>query len=109
MRVLFVTAGSPATVFAVAPLATALRNAGHHVFMAANEHLMTPIAEAGIPAISVSPLPIQHFVWTDRAGNQVQVPQDVREGLRHMGRSFARMGLAALDSLVELTRTGARI
>lgn len=103
MRILFVTGGSPATVFAIAPLATAARNAGHQVFMAANDDLMASIAEIGVPAISVSPLPIQHFVWTDRDGNEVRVPQDMREGLRHMGRSFARMGLAALDALVELT------
>lgn len=103
MRVLFVAGGSSATVFAIAPLATAMRNAGHQVIMAANDDLMTPITEIGIPAVSVSPLPIQHFVWSDRDGNQVRVPQDMREGLLHMGRSFARMGLAALDGLLALS------
>jgi UDP:flavonoid glycosyltransferase YjiC (YdhE family) len=103
MRVLFVTGGSSATVFAIAPLATAMRNAGHQVIMAANDDLMAPITAIGIPAVSVSPLPIQHFVWSDRDGNQVRVPQDMREGLLHMGRSFARMGLAALDGLLALS------
>ena len=43
MRFLFITGGSPACVFAVAPLASAVRNAGHEVFMAANEDLIPDV------------------------------------------------------------------
>ncbi|HEY3610278.1 MAG TPA: nucleotide disphospho-sugar-binding domain-containing protein [Pseudonocardiaceae bacterium] len=102
MRFLFVTGGSPATVFALTPLATAARGAGHDVVMAANEDLMPSITSVGIPAVSVTALPIRHFIWTDRAGNTVSVPADVSDGMLHMGRSFARMGLAALDATLEL-------
>ncbi|MET7935540.1 hypothetical protein [Streptomyces sp. NPDC005322] len=40
MKILFVASGSPATVFALAPLATAARNAGHDVFMGAVEDMV---------------------------------------------------------------------
>ena len=43
MRILFVTGGSPATVFPLIPLATAARNAGHEVFMASTGVIGQPL------------------------------------------------------------------
>jgi UDP:flavonoid glycosyltransferase YjiC (YdhE family) len=102
MRVLFNTGGSAATVFALTPLAAALRTLGHQVFMAANTDLMPAIAGTGIPAVAVVEQPIQHFVWTDRAGNTVRVPTEPGAAMRHMGASFARMAAAGLDALLAL-------
>jgi glycosyltransferase len=54
---LFVAAGSPATVFALAPLATAARNAGHQVVMAANDDMVPVITSSGLPGIATTDLP----------------------------------------------------
>lgn len=102
MRVLFITGGSPACVFAVAPLASAVRNAGHEVFMAANEDLIPDVTGSGIPGISMTPLPIKEFVWKDRSGTELNVPWDRDGELRHLGGAFGRMAAAGLDVLLEL-------
>jgi UDP:flavonoid glycosyltransferase YjiC (YdhE family) len=102
MRFLFITGGSPACVFAVAPLASAVRNAGHEVFMAASEDLMADVTGAGLPGISMTPLPIKEFVWKDRSGTELAVPWDREGELLHLGRAFGRMAAAGLDVLLEL-------
>jgi UDP:flavonoid glycosyltransferase YjiC (YdhE family) len=102
MKFLFITGGSPACVFAVAPLASAVRNAGHEVFMAANEDLMADVTAAGIAGISMTPHPIKHFVWKDRSGNELSVPWDRAGELRHLGGAFGRMAADGLDTLLEL-------
>src|SRR5882757_6790501 len=104
MRFLFVTGGSPATVFALTPLATAVRNAGHEVFMAANEELVTVVAGNGIPAVSITPASIRDFIFTDSAGMPAVVPQDPRAVMLHVGRSFARMAESGMDALSTLVR-----
>ncbi|MDT3442561.1 MULTISPECIES: nucleotide disphospho-sugar-binding domain-containing protein [unclassified Pseudofrankia] len=104
MRFLFVTAGSPATVFALTPLATAARNAGHEVFMAASEELVPAIAGNGIPPVSITPASIRDFIFTDAAGGAVAVPDDSRSVMLHVGRSFARMAEAGLEALFTLVR-----
>jgi UDP:flavonoid glycosyltransferase YjiC (YdhE family) len=103
MRFLFITGGSPATVFALTPLATAARNAGHQVFMAANEDLMAVIADNGVPAVSITPHPIQHFMFRDGAGTAA-IPQGRRETMIHVGRAFGSMAEAELDTLFALVR-----
>lgn len=51
MRFLFVTTGSPATFYAVAPLVTAAQNAGHEVILAAHEPWMETVEGIGVPTI----------------------------------------------------------
>lgn len=104
MRFLFVTGGSPATVFALTPLATAVRNAGHEVFLAANEELVTTIAGNGIPAVGITPTSIRDFIFTDSAGLPAVVPRDPRGVMLHVGRSFARMAEAGMETLSTLAR-----
>lgn len=50
MKFLFTAGGGQATVFAAAPLATAARNAGHEILLAADEPLLETIAAIGLPA-----------------------------------------------------------
>lgn len=104
MKILFVAGGSPATIFALTPLATAARHAGHEVFMASNEMMMPTVASAGLPAVSVTSLPIRHFITTDRLGNRVDIPADPAEQARFTGRWFARMAVAGLPALVTLAQ-----
>ncbi|MCO5975035.1 nucleotide disphospho-sugar-binding domain-containing protein [Actinoallomurus soli] len=51
MRILFTAGGSQATVFSVAPLATAARNAGHEILLAAEEPLLGAAAAIALPAV----------------------------------------------------------
>ena len=104
MKFLFVTAGSPATVFAFTPLAAAVRNAGHEVIMAAGDELMAPISHSGIPAASVISTPLDYFMWTDGSGGPAKMPQGPRETMLFAGRAFARMAESSLDALLDVAR-----
>lgn len=99
LKVLFVAAGSPATVFALSPLATALRNNGHQVFMAATDDMMPTVTAAGLPGIPATALPIKHFITTARDGSPLTIPADPGEQARFTGAWFARLGLAFLGPL----------
>jgi glycosyltransferase len=96
---LFVAGGSPATVFALAPLASAARGSGHAVLMASTEDMMPTVAAAGLPAIAATDLPISHFIATDRDGNPVQRPPAGLAQAMHTGAWFARMAVASMAVL----------
>ncbi|MEU3301207.1 nucleotide disphospho-sugar-binding domain-containing protein [Streptomyces sp. NPDC006678] len=102
MKILFVASGSPATVFALAPLATAARNAGHDVFMGAVEDVVPYIASAGIPALSIAPSSIRRFATMDRAGSPVRMPETPEEELDFAGHWFGRMAAGCMEALREL-------
>ncbi|MEU4068016.1 nucleotide disphospho-sugar-binding domain-containing protein [Streptomyces wedmorensis] len=55
MKILFTVGGSQAAVFGVAPLASAARNAGHEILLAADEPLMEAAASVGLPAVCITP------------------------------------------------------
>ncbi|MFI6358592.1 glycosyltransferase [Streptomyces sp. NPDC050743] len=99
---LFVAAGSPATVFALAPLATAARNAGHQVVIAANGDMMPVVASMGLPATATTDLPIKEFITKGRDGKPVAIPSGPDEEAHFTGSWFARMALAGLPPLEEL-------
>jgi glycosyltransferase len=104
MKVLVIAAGSPATVFALAPLATAVRNAGHQVFMAANDVVLPSVYGQGLPGVPITSVPIWDFISTDRDGNPIGPPQGAAAEKEFTGRWFARMALAHLVALRELAR-----
>ncbi|MGH3467213.1 MAG: glycosyltransferase [Thermocrispum sp.] len=60
MKFLFTAGGSQAAVFGVAPLATAARNAGHDILLAADEPMMETAQSIGLPAISITPERMKH-------------------------------------------------
>jgi UDP:flavonoid glycosyltransferase YjiC (YdhE family) len=60
MKFLFTAGGSQATVFGAAPLATAARNAGHEILLAADEPLMETAESIGLPAVCITPDRIRH-------------------------------------------------
>ncbi|GLZ29310.1 dNTP-hexose glycosyl transferase [Lentzea sp. NBRC 105346] len=104
MRILFVTGGSPATVFPLTPLATAARNAGHQVFVASTEETMPAVAGAGLPGVSVSPTPIRTYITTDRSGAPIQEPTDPLEHMHYIGHGFGRLAAGQLPGLFELAQ-----
>jgi len=102
MKFLLVTGGSPATVFALVPLATAARDAGHQVVMAGNADLMPAITQCGIPAVSISPAPLHYYMFTESDGSPAKMPEGPRETMLFAGRAFARMADASFDALLGL-------
>jgi UDP:flavonoid glycosyltransferase YjiC (YdhE family) len=102
MKFLFTPVGSQVTVYAVAPLATAARNAGHEVLMAVNDPLLEFTEAIGIPAVSLMPQPTRHFVMNGPKGNAGQGPGELREEMLGTGRGFARMAAIALEALRDL-------
>lgn len=102
MRLLFVTGGSPATVFAITPLATAARNAGHEVVVATNRETMEAVAGAGLAGYCVSETPIRTHIFHDRQGHPVPPSDDPTERMLSIGNGFGRMAAAYQQPLWEL-------
>jgi UDP:flavonoid glycosyltransferase YjiC (YdhE family) len=99
MKFLFITSGSEATVFAVAPLAAAVQNAGHEVLLVGNEPVMGPAEAIGVPAFSIMDKPIRHFV---QAGPEYA--QNSPRDWSGVGRGLARMASAEMEALLDLAR-----
>lgn len=97
MKALFVPGNSPYPVFSHAPLATAVRNAGHQVLMGGIEWLLPNIASVGLPPVKISPISVeevQAFMGT--------MPEDPDEWARAVGRVYAEIAVNSLDALLEL-------
>jgi glycosyltransferase len=103
MKFLFIATGSQATFYAVAPLATAVRNAGHQVLLATHEPWMETAETIGVPTVCYSPEPIRHFMKTLHPGKAVRFPSEFGdEDMVGQGRGFARMASAGLGALLDL-------
>jgi glycosyltransferase len=102
MKFLFITTGSQVTVYAVAPFATAARNAGHEILLAANEPLMQYAEAIEVPAVSITPEPIRHFLMAGRSEDGRTAPRDLQEEILDFGRGFAKMASAELGPLLDL-------
>lgn len=105
MKVLFVAGASSATLFALAPLAQALRGAGHEVILASTRE-MVPVAERlAVPFVAVTDRTLANLLSTDRAGEPVPRPVTMAEQRCFAGTWFARLAAYSIDGLLELTRT----
>ncbi|MEE1758247.1 MULTISPECIES: nucleotide disphospho-sugar-binding domain-containing protein [unclassified Streptomyces] len=105
MKILFVAAGSPATVFGLTPLAHAVRTAGHHVFMAATREMMPVVAGTGLTALPVASRSMREYFATDREGRPLELPDHLPGELRYTGRGFGRLAAASLDALTALAES----
>ncbi|MEU0373206.1 glycosyltransferase [Streptomyces sp. NPDC006283] len=104
MRILFLAGGSPATVFALVPLACAARNAGHQVLMAATADMSGVITSAGLPAAPVTTRTMRDFMLADRDGTELTLPTDPGERMHFGGRGFGRLAAACMPVLRDLGR-----
>lgn len=104
MRVLYIQAGGQSTVFTLAPLATALRNAGHQVVMAGAADTVPAITSMGLPAIRTTSHNISHFIMNDRRGNPVAIPEEPAEQALFTGRWFGRLAAESLAPVLEFAR-----
>ncbi|BAL90283.1 hypothetical protein AMIS_50630 [Actinoplanes missouriensis 431] len=102
MRVLFLTGGSPATVFAVAPLAAATRLAGHDVLVAAPADMTPMVTGVGLPAVAITGGAMLDFMFIDRSGRRLTLPADPAERVVFNGHGFGRLAAASLPALEEL-------
>ncbi|MFJ9946680.1 nucleotide disphospho-sugar-binding domain-containing protein [Kitasatospora sp. NPDC091207] len=91
-------------MFALAPLATAARNAGHQVVMAGTADMGPVITSAGLAGIATTELPIRHFITADRNGDPEAIPTDGAEQALFTGRWFARMAASSLPRMLEFCR-----
>jgi glycosyltransferase len=104
MKFLFIATGSQATFYALAPLATAVRNAGHEVILATHEPWMETAETIGVPTVCYSPQPIRHFMKTLHPGEALRFPSELGdEDMVGQGRAFARMACAGMGALLDLT------
>lgn len=102
MRILFIVTGSQPTYFAVAPLATAARSAGHEVMLAAHEPWVKTAESIGLPTFCFTAEPMRHYMGlpiTDDSRRSSPLPAD--EQMTGQGRGFARMGRAGLEPLLQ--------
>ncbi|MFG2652902.1 nucleotide disphospho-sugar-binding domain-containing protein [Streptomyces sp. NPDC048436] len=104
MKVLFIAAGtSPAGVFALAPLATAVRNAGHEILVAAFDELTPTIASVGLPAVAVAEgHTTESIKQLDRPGGPIEFPWSPEQELPYVGRWFGRQAAVGLEGLLRL-------
>ncbi|MDA2813270.1 DUF1205 domain-containing protein [Nocardiopsis sp. RSe5-2] len=96
MRALFLPGNSPATIYTHAALATAVRNAGHEVFMGGIEWVLPDITAVGLPAVRISPLALED-VMAFMAG----MPTDPEGAARAAGRVYAEIAVDGLKPLLE--------
>ncbi|WP_399931239.1 nucleotide disphospho-sugar-binding domain-containing protein [Streptomyces kanamyceticus] len=106
MRLLFVTGPTPSNIFALAPLATAARDAGHQVLMSTVRERTSVVTGVGLPAIAATTTPLADLKATRRSGEREHVPDDVDhpDFIRYTGRWFGRV---AAESLVRLREVAA--
>jgi glycosyltransferase len=91
MKFLFTAGGSQATVFSMAPLATAARNAGHEILVAVDEPLLETAEAIGVPAV-LTPHP---RMTSARLGALLDLAEDWPPDLVVSGLSYVPGLLAA--------------
>jgi UDP:flavonoid glycosyltransferase YjiC (YdhE family) len=106
MKVLFIAGGiSPASVFALAPLATAVRNAGHEILVAAFDELTPSVEAVGLPPIAVvTGQTAESIKLMDRPGGRIDFPHSPEQELPFVGNWFARQAAVSIDGLLALSR-----
>ena len=103
MKFLFITTGSQATFYAAAPLATAVRNAGHEILLASHEPWVETAEAIGVPTVCYTPDPVRHFMKLGRPGSALRFPREMGDDeMLGVGQGFARMASAGLNTLLDL-------
>lgn len=102
MRVLFITGGGSGPVYALSPLASAARTAGHEVLVASPRENVQEISELGLPAVAVTDLGVFEAMFWDRNGQRLGPPKGEEAELEFASRGFGRITAASYDTLVDL-------
>ncbi|MDJ0362337.1 nucleotide disphospho-sugar-binding domain-containing protein [Rhodococcus sp. H29-C3] len=105
MRALFYVAGtSPASAFALGPLASSLRAVGHDVLLAGFEEIAPSIVSIGLPAATVANGHNTESIKTVEGREEIGFPHNPDEELPFLGRWFGRQASFAHAELAGLAR-----
>ncbi|GAA2246647.1 glycosyltransferase [Streptomyces amakusaensis] len=103
MRILFITRGSPASIFGLVPLATSARNAGHEVLLTSTASMMPVLGTVGLPGVPVTDFTEEYFGSHDRDGGPVAFPEHgARAQSLAAGAWFARLAASTMDRLLQV-------
>ena len=105
MKLLFVTGGSPATVFAMTPLATSCRNAGHRILIATNRESTRAAMNAGLPTICISENSVRSHIRKLRMSGNSEMKEDDSMDLLDFGEVFANIAVEYLPKLRKIVET----
>lgn len=101
MKVIILAGVAPSTIFSHAPLANALRDAGHQVMVSASvEDVLGRIVEVGLPALRVTDpnRSLREILATDE--RLLQVPERPVDRERQTGRWYAKFESETLPALL---------
>jgi UDP:flavonoid glycosyltransferase YjiC (YdhE family) len=105
LKVIILAGVAPSTVFSHAPLAMALRNAGHQVMVSASVDEVVPtISEIGLPAVPVADPDVtpQQVLATEE--HLMQIPDNPVDRERQSGRWYGKLESVTLDALLAFAR-----
>ncbi|MEU0627555.1 glycosyltransferase [Streptomyces sp. NPDC005989] len=107
MKALFYAAGtSPASAFAIGPLASALRASGHDILVASFEELSGAVTGVGLPSIRVARGHSTESIKAASGGRPaIEYPHRPELEMPYLGHWFGRQGSYVFDDLVEICRT----
>ncbi|MEU6721699.1 hypothetical protein ABZ897_60565 [Nonomuraea sp. NPDC046802] len=86
----FLTGGSPATVFALAPLAAAASLQGHEVVVVSPDEMVPFASAVGLPTVPVTAGTMRQFMFSDRDNRALDLPAGTQERLHFNSRGFGR-------------------
>ncbi|WP_410634885.1 nucleotide disphospho-sugar-binding domain-containing protein [Amycolatopsis sp. cmx-4-83] len=106
MKALFYAAGtSPASAFAIAPLASALRAAGHEVLVASFEEMSPAVLGVGLPPVVVARGHTTESIKAATDGRPaIEYPHEPDLEMPYLGHWFGRQGSHVVDDLVHVAR-----
>ncbi|MER6318245.1 glycosyltransferase [Streptomyces sp. NPDC001581] len=106
MKALFYAAGtSPASAFAIGPLASALRASGHEIMVASFEEMSGAVTGIGLPSIPVARGHSTESIKAAAHGRPaIEYPHRPEQELPYLGHWFGRQGSYVCDDLVDICR-----
>lgn len=106
MKALFYAAGtSPASAFAIGPLASALRTAGHEILVASFEEMAPAVLGIGLPSVAVARGHTTEGIKAAGDGRPaIEYPDQPHQEMLYLGHWFGRQGSYVVEDLVDLGR-----
>ncbi|MEV0014985.1 nucleotide disphospho-sugar-binding domain-containing protein [Streptomyces tendae] len=107
MKALFYAAGtSPASAFAIGPLASALRASGHDILVASFEEMSDAVTGVGLPSLPVARGHTTESIKAASPGKPaIEYPHQPEQEMPYLGHWFGRQGSHVFDDLVKTART----
>ncbi|MGX5694232.1 glycosyltransferase [Dermacoccus abyssi] len=103
---MFYAAGtSPASAFAIGPLASALRTAGHEVLVASFEEMTGAVLGVGLPSVVVAKGHTTESIKAAHDGHPaIEYPHEPAQEMPYLGHWFGRQGNYVFEDLVDIAR-----